>query len=193
MAAVAVAPATTGSIPDGAQALVRLTQGLDSTRHPTGHRFTAKLESDLRSGAVVIAPRGSEVYGELVSAQQSRRMVGQSGLGLKLTGVLVGGQVQPVASSTVQFDSGRTGRDTLRSAGLGAAIGAIADGSNGAGKGAAIGGVGSALTRGQTVSLDSGTILEFVIGPPGSAVAGRLSEQTEQPRERLLDRRRRRF
>jgi hypothetical protein len=154
------------SIPAGTALLVRTKDAIDSRKNGAGARFEAALESDLSVGGTVIAPKGTPVFGEVRSAQQAGNLFGKSELEIGLTGIQLGGKLSPCATDAATASGQSQGRDTARKTGAGALIGAAADGSEGARKGAAVGGAVSLLTRGSSVQIPSGTLLEFRLTQP---------------------------
>ena len=176
------------AVPDGARAIVVLSESLDSSQHSRGHRFRGTLQSDILNGTTKVFAQGSEVYGEVVNARQPRNLVGTSGLDLKLTGVMAGSVLQSISSSTIGTESARTGKDTAKKVAFGAGVGELSDDDPGAG--AAIGGLVGAATKGQTARWPSGSVLEFLIGPPGSAIASQSTQQTKQTTQRVGENRR---
>jgi hypothetical protein len=153
------------SIPAGTPLLVRMVDPV-SSKDPQGKRFTTTLESDLVVNGAVVAKAGTKVYGRIESSQQARRYTGQSALDLRLTEVAVGPNLVPISTSGYTDASARSGGKTARGAAAGAAIGGIADGGEGAGKGAAIGAVASGVKKGEAVSVNPGTLLEFRLQQP---------------------------
>jgi hypothetical protein len=153
------------TIPAGTTLLVRMVDPV-SSRDPQGKRFTTTLETDLVVNGTVVARAGTKAYGRLQSAQQARRYVGQSNLDLRLTELAVGPNLVPIMTSGYTEAGAGSGRKTARGAAGGAAIGAIADGGEGAAKGAAIGAVASGLKKGQAVTVNHGTLLEFRVEQP---------------------------
>jgi hypothetical protein len=127
-------------IPAGTNALITLDSALDSSEQGAGTEFVGTLQADRGNDSPRVALRGSQGYGNVVSARQPLNVVGQSSLELQLTGLMVGDQLRPIESSTLAVESGRTGGDTLRKKARAAAIGGMADGSEGAETGARIGG-----------------------------------------------------
>jgi hypothetical protein len=171
-AAVGAAPApassSTGgavSVPAGTALLVRMVDPVSSA-DPQGKRFSATLESDLVVNGAVVAKAGTKAYGRLQSAQQARRYTGQSTLDLRLTELAVGPSMVPITTSGYTDASARSGGKTARGAAAGAAVGAVVDGGEGAGKGAAIGAVASGVKKGEVLSVNPGTLLEFRLQQP---------------------------
>ena len=173
----AAAPASAGGsvmIPAGQSLLVRMIDGVDSSKNHVGDIFHATLETDLSVNGVVVARKGSDVYGRLANAQEAGHIKGSSELQLELTRMVIDGKDYPVVSSDYTLKGKGRGANTAEKVGGGAAIGAIIGAIAGGGKGAAIGaGVGAGaggavqvLTRGQQVKVPSETLLEFRLQQP---------------------------
>ena len=162
------------SIPAGTQFSIRIAKDVTSETSQTGERFTGYLDTELEVGELLAAPRGSKVYGMVAEAQKAGSMSGQAKLVLVLTDIQVNGRVIPLVSNRYVIEgkssSQDTGRKVVGGAGLGAMIGAIADGGSGAWKGAVIGaGVGtaaSAATEGEQVAIYSQTKITFALEQP---------------------------
>jgi hypothetical protein len=153
------------SIPAGTPLLVRMVDPV-SSKDPQGKRFAATLESDLVVNGAAVAKAGTKVYGRVQSAQQAGRYAGQSALDLRLTELAVGPNTVPITTSGYTDASSRSGGKTARGAAAGAAVGAVVDGGEGAGKGAAIGAVASGVKKGEVLSVNPGTLLEFRLQQP---------------------------
>jgi hypothetical protein len=163
------------SVPAGTRILVRLSETLSSANQRPGARFTGRLDTNLMAQGVVVAPRGTTVHGQLVSAQAAGRMAGGSELALELTDIVINDTAHPIMTDTYQLQGqgrgGQTARNVATGAGLGSVIGAIAGGGRGAAIGAAAGGgLGTARAAagggGQQVNLTQGTLLEFRLQQP---------------------------
>jgi hypothetical protein len=158
--------------------LVRMIDGVDSSKNQVGDVFRASLETDFYVGGVFIARKGTDVYGKLAEAQEAGKFSGRSELQLQLTRIVINGQDYPLVSSDYSVKGDSRGADTAKKVGGGAIIGAILGGIVGGGKGAAIGaGAGSAtgatvqvLTRGEKVKVPSETLLEFRLQEPATVV-----------------------
>jgi hypothetical protein len=185
-AGLAVAPAATAApptsmtaggdftIPAGQSLLVRMIDGVDSSKNHVGDVFHASLETDLVVNNTVVARKGADVYGRLAESKEAGHMAGSAELQLELTRMIVDGKEYPVVSSDYSLKGKGRGSDTAKKVGGGAVAGAIIGAIAGGGKGAAIGaGVGSAagagvqvFTRGQQVKVPSETLLEFRLQQP---------------------------
>jgi hypothetical protein len=173
-AAAGAQNAKTVTVPAGTKILIRMVDSIDTTKQKTGYRFTATLETNLQSVDVVVAPRGTTVYGKLVSASSAGKMSGSSQLTLELTDIVINGTSYPLLTSTYEIKGSGEGSNTAKKviggAGLGALIGGIAGGGKGAGIGALIGGAGgtavAASKKGQQLSIPSESLLEFRLHQP---------------------------
>ena len=162
------------TVPAGTRILIRMIDSIDTTKQKAGYRFTASLETNLQLDNVVVAPRGTIVYGVLASAESAGRMAGSSELVLELTDIMINGTAYPLLTSTYevkgQGEGKKTTRKILGGAGLGALIGGIAGGGKGAGIGALAGaGAGTAVAaskKGEQLSIASETLLEFRLQQP---------------------------
>jgi hypothetical protein len=166
-------------VPAGTRILIRMIDSIDSTKQKAGDRFTASLETNLVVDNIVAAPRGTTVYGRLVSAESAGRMKGSSELTLELTDIVIRGTAYPLLTSTYEVkgkgEGGNTAKKVVGGAGLGALIGGIAGGGKGAGIGALVGaGAGTAVAaskKGQQLTIPSESLLEFRLQQPGSLPA----------------------
>jgi hypothetical protein len=161
-------------IPAGQSLLVRMIDGVDSSKNRVGDIFHASLETDLNIDSVVVARKGTDVYGRLANSQEAGHISGSSELQLELTRMVIDGKDYPVVSSDYTLKGKGRGTNTAEKVGGGAALGAIIGAIAGGGRGAAIGaGVGAGaggavqvLTRGQQVKVPSETLLEFRLQQP---------------------------
>jgi hypothetical protein len=156
-------------IPAGTTLLVRMIDGVDSSKNVVGDSFHASLESALTAGDTVVAPKGADVYGKLAQAKEAGKISGAAELTLELTGIRINGNVVPLDTTDYDVAGSGRGKQSAERIGGGAIVGAIIGGVVGGGKGAAIGagigaGAGTAaqvITHGQQVRVPSETVLEF--------------------------------
>jgi hypothetical protein len=169
------------TVPAGTRLLVRMVDGVDSSKQKVGYRFTADLETNLQVGDVVVAPGGATVYGRLANAKSAGNMSGGAELTLELTDIVINGTAYPLLTGTYEVRSQGKGSNTAKKviggAGLGALIGGIAGGGKGAaiglGAGAATGTAVSAATKGKQVSVPSESLLEFRLAQPATLPVAR--------------------
>lgn len=174
-----VAPGGEVTIPAGQSLLIRMIDGVDSSKNHVGDIFHASLETDLNVNGTLVARKGTDVYGRLAEAQKSGNFSGKSELQLELTRLVIDGHDYPVVSSDYTLQGKGQGSSTAKKVGIGAVagtiIGAIAGGGKGAAIGAAAGGAtGGAvqvLTKGAQVKVPSETVLEFRLQQPATVTA----------------------
>lgn len=154
---------------------IRTSQYLSSDQNRPGDGFSAELQQPLVVDGWVVARRGQTVLGRVVTAQKAGRIKGVSQLGIEFSQlVLVDGQQMPIRTQLMQTSGGTSkGRDAQAvgtATGVGAIIGAAADGGKGvvigSGAGAAAGLVGVLLTRGRATVIPPETSLTFQLEFP---------------------------
>jgi len=89
----------------GTRILIRMVNSVDSSKQQVGYRFTANLETNLQVDDVVVAPRGSTVYGRLANAKSAGNMSGGAELTLELTDIVINGTAYPLLTSSYQVAS----------------------------------------------------------------------------------------
>jgi hypothetical protein len=170
------APGTTITLPADQPLLVRMIDEIDSKHNDVGDVFKASLETDLVINNVLVARRGSNVFGRLAYAKEAGHLSGSSELQLELTRLIIDGKEFPIVSGSYTLKGRGRGEDTAKKVGggavAGAIIGAIAGGGAGAAIGAGVGGAAGAgvqiFTRGHQVKVPSETLLEFRLDQPVS-------------------------
>jgi hypothetical protein len=170
----AIPPATL-TLPAGTIIRVRSDEWLSSDRNAPGDNFSAVLDQPLIVDGWVIARRGQSETGTVALAKKAGRASGTSQLGVQLDELtLVDGQQVPLQTQMVQTTAGTShGQDAATvgtTTGVGAAIGAVAEGGTGAaigaGVGAAAGLIGVLATRGKPTVLAPETVLSFRLQAP---------------------------
>jgi hypothetical protein len=164
------------TLPAGQPMMIRMIDSVDSSKNHVGDIFHASLETDLNVSGVLVARRGSDVYGRLASSDEGGKFSGKSELQLELTRLVIDGKDYPLVSSDYNLQGKGRGGDTAKKVGGGAVLGAIIGGIAAGGKGAAIGaaaggGAGAGvqiLTKGQQVKVPSETLLEFRLQQPAT-------------------------
>jgi hypothetical protein len=167
------------TIPAGQSLLVRMIDGVDSSRNKVGDVFHASLETDLYINNSFVARKGTDIYGRLANVQEAGKLSGSAELQLELMRIVIDGHDYPLVSSDYSVKGQGRGADTAKKVGGGAVFGAIIGAIAGGGRGAAIGaGAGSAagagvqvLTKGEKVKVPSETLLEFRLQQPAMVVA----------------------
>ena len=162
------------TIPAGQVLLVRMIDGVDSSKNNVGDVFHASLETDLYVNNAVLARKGTDVYGRLANVKEAGKLSGSAELQLELMRIVIDGRDYPLVSSDYSLKGQGRGADTAKKVGGGAIVGAIIGAIAAGGKGAAIGaGAGSAagagvqvFTKGEKVKVPSETLLEFRLQQP---------------------------
>jgi len=170
---------TSITVPAGTDLLVRMIDSVDSDKNYVGDRFRASLEQDFVADGVVIASKGTDVYGRLAEAKEAGHIQGKSQLKLELTDILIHNRLQPIMTGDYEVSGSSRGEDTAKKVGIGAVAGTVIGAIAGGGKGAAIGagvgaGAGAAvqvITKGEQVHVPSETLLDFRIAQPFSVSA----------------------
>ena len=153
--------------PAGTVIHVRMKEPINSKQHSAGHKFTAVTEADVVVNGHVVVPKGSTVYGVLQTTKQAGRVAGKSEMTMAFTGIMVNNQIKPIHAGEIKaIAAGGSGQETASRTGRFAAIGALADGSKGARRGAKIGLGASLLTRGGSINVPAGTLLDFPLSAP---------------------------
>ncbi len=142
---------------------------IDSKTAQAGDQFQATLAQPLTWDGRVIVPTGANVYLRLVAAQTSGQYKGQSELQLELARLEYQGAQYAMHSTTYTVAGGSRGKDTAKTVGGGAIVGAIIGAIAGGGKGAVIGGAAGAgaggvyqgVTKAKQVRIPGETKLDF--------------------------------
>ncbi len=154
------------TIPSGSRLVIRTTEDIDSRRHSAGHRFRGQLESALVVDGITVAPRGTFVHGRVAQAKQAGRVVGSSELAIEFTDIMIDDQLFPITTTGLVAQSGGEGRRTVGRTARSAALGGLIGGSSGARTGAKVGAGVSILTRGTSINIPRGTIVEARLSAP---------------------------
>ena len=164
---IAQAPAPTMlTVPTGTRLVIRTTDTIDSSRHSAGHRFRGQLEGALVVNGVTVARRGTFVHGRITSAQQAGRLAGSSELGIEFSDIMIDEQLFQIQTSGLQAQGGNEAGRTVGRTARAAALGGLAGGSRGARTGARVGAGAALVTRGSSINIPSGTILETNLAAP---------------------------
>jgi len=161
-------------VPAGTRILIRTADPIDSNKQKTGYRFTASLETNLQADDLVVALRGTTIYGQLAAAKSAGHMSGSSQLTLELTDIVINGKAYPLLTSTYELRGKGEGKKTagkvIGGAGLGAIIGGIAGGGTGAAIGVAAGAAGGTIIastkKGEQLVVPSESLIEFRLAQP---------------------------
>jgi hypothetical protein len=161
-------------LPAGLAVNVRLEQEISTRFDRPGDTFRVRLLQPLERDGYLIAPAGSEAIGQIVYARRAGRFRGRASMSFDLTQLFVGDSTYDFPTHAIRVRAeGERREDTGRIAGgaiLGAIIGGIVHGGEGAATGALIGGGTGAgydfLTRGDAVQFGPGTRFVFRLENP---------------------------
>src|SRR5262249_32050523 len=157
------------TLPAGTRIMVRMVESVDSLTSQPDQRFRGSLETDLVAGNVTVAPKGTTVFGRLLSAESAGRGTGGQ-LEFDLTDIMINGQTYSLSTVSNQAQGQAPGSQAGTGAKTGAAVGAMAGGVSGAirgaGAGAGAGTASGASTRGEKVKVPAGTLVEFTLDHP---------------------------
>ena len=154
-------------IPSGTEIEVRVGQTISSATAKSGDHWDGTLTRAIAVNGKTIARKGARVQGKVVEAKSSGRLSAPGILRLQLTSI----NGTPVITETVSEEGESHKGRNIKSAGGGAAAGAIIGALAGGGKGAAIGAgagaaagtAGAAATGKKDVSIPVETVLTFIV------------------------------
>ncbi|MBW8191865.1 hypothetical protein K0504_12535 [Neiella marina] len=166
---VATAPppaAEPAVVPEGTALTVRMNDSINTRSGGVGQRFTAILEANLMAGDVVVAERGTTVYGRIIDLKKAGRVAGGASMSIELTELLIENQMVPIVTQPLSAQGQNTAATSAGRTARSAAIGGLANGSSGAKTGAKVGLGASLLTQGNDIELPKGTLVDFNLRAP---------------------------
>jgi hypothetical protein len=153
------------TIPAGTSMLVKLDTAVSSSDKP-GTKFSGVLQGDLVGNGIAAVKAGTPVFGQVTESKKAKRIRGKAEVTFALNQVNVGGQLMPIVTTPLKDIAASSTKKTAKGAAAGAAIGAVADGGDGAAKGAAIGAGASALKKGESAGSTAVALVEFKLAAP---------------------------
>jgi len=154
------------TISAGTAITIRMAESVDTRNNKTGQRFTAVLEANLMSGDIVVAKKGSKVYGVLTHVKKSRRLAGTASMVLELTDIAINDVMVAIKTQPVSGEGENTAKSTVGKTARAAAIGGLIDGSDGAKTGAKVGVGAAILTKGNDIQIPKDSLLDFILAAP---------------------------
>jgi hypothetical protein len=159
------------TIPSGTVLRISLIDALDTKQSAVNDHFVASLSEPLVMNGTTVVPKGTLVYGRVVDVQGAGKVKGRASIRLELTQLVHGNKTLEISTNAFTAEAESTeGRDAAviaGGAGVGAVIGAIANGKKGAGIGAITGGgagTGVVLaTKGKEIHYGPETNLNFTL------------------------------
>jgi hypothetical protein len=150
----------------GTRLMIRTSDPVDTSRHQTGHRFRGQLEGALVVDGVTVAPRGSYIHGVIADANQAGRVAGTSELEMRFTDIMIDDQLFPIETTSMVAEGNQEAGSTVGRTARAAAIGGMIGGRSGARTGAQVGVGVSLVTRGASINVPAGTLLETSLSAP---------------------------
>jgi hypothetical protein len=171
------------TVPAGTALAAAVLDGVSSEHSQVGDSVTARVADDVWAGGVVAIPAGSILHGSVTDVQGLRRVGGRARLAVRFDSLELprGGSV-PVYATWQREGKGETKRDAATIAGStvgGAVLGRVIRSRErdrntaiGAAAGAAVGTVIAARTKGEQVSLASGSVIDLTLADSVRVTAG---------------------
>lgn len=151
---------TVVTVPSGTRLVIRTSETLDTKRQGAGHRFRSQLESALVIDGITVAPRGTQIYGRITSANQANRLAGSSDMSVVFTDIMIDDQLHSMQTQGLKAQGKNEGGRTVGRTARAAALGGLYGGSSSAKKGAKVGLGASLITSGSSINIPAGTIVE---------------------------------
>jgi outer membrane lipoprotein SlyB len=126
------------AVPAGTMVNVRLTQDIDLDLAQTGMTFKARVDESVAIDAVIVIPREAQALVQAVKVTQSRDFNGSDQISLKLNTVSFGERTYRVATADATTEAECEGKPLPRKVGGGASLGALVGGLAGGGEGALV-------------------------------------------------------
>lgn len=164
--AAAAAPAAAQgpvTLPAGTKLMVKLEKSVNTQANQAGSSISGFLDLDLTANGVVVAPRGSKLYGKVVKSDGGR-IIGQPIIAIQYTDLVIRNQSFPIMTDPIGAEGDRSG--AVKKVAAGALIGAAIDGGHGAGTGALVGGGVAVLAGGRHIQIAAGTLAEIYLKQP---------------------------
>jgi hypothetical protein len=158
----------------GTPLTLELRTALSTASSRPGDLAMAVVREDVSEHGRVVIPAGSELRGRVTTAVRGGKTKGNARLAFAFDEIEVRGHSHPLSASAIDISAKDSHKKDAAILGGGTAggalVGAVADGKKGAGigalLGAAAGGAVVLTTRGEDVSLPSGTALRVHLAEP---------------------------
>ena len=172
--APASAPAREVTIPAGTTLSIQLGSTVSSASSAVEDAVHATVRRALVIDGRTVVPAGAAVSGYVSEATRSGRVKGRARIGLRFNALRVGDDRYAIRTAVIAREARGTKKKDAAKIGIGAGAGAVTGAIVGGKKGAAIGtavgaGGGTAVvlaTRGEEVSLPSGTVVTARLSEP---------------------------
>lgn len=153
-----------GTIPSGSVLHIKLTETISTRTNETGSKFKAKLESNFLVSGIVVANKGSVIYGTVIKSKKAGKVAGKSHMTISLTSISINKEQIQIQTNKLKIaEDDSQVKNHTHNVIKGAVIGELINGSDGAKDGAKVGAGVAALTNGQNIGIKKGTIIDFTI------------------------------
>ena len=162
------------TVPEGTPLSIELLTSVSTKTSEVETPISGRLRRAVEVNDRVVIPAGSRMAGIVSASERPGKVKGRGQLSLRFTSVTVGEEELAVRSNGITFHGkDERKKDALKiggGAGVGAVVGGILGGGDGAAKGAAIGGAAGTgvvlATRGEDITVASGTTLSTETAEP---------------------------
>ena len=155
------------TVPAGTPLMISMSETVDSSRHRSGHRFRGQLMGNIVVQGRTVARSGSYVFGQVVESRQAGRVAGRSEMAIEFTGIMIDGQIFPSTTTGLRAQNEvGSGAQTVGRTARAAAVGGLIGGSSGARTGARASAGVSIVTRGASINIPRGTLIETTLAAP---------------------------
>jgi hypothetical protein len=151
------------TVPAGTKLMVKLGQAVNTQKDKTGASFVGFLDLDLTVNGIVVAPKGSKLYGKVVKSDGGNR-IGKQTIVIQYTDLVIGNQQFPIVTDELGAEGNAGG--LVKKVAAGALIGGAIDGGQGAGTGALVGAGVGVLAGGKHIQIAAGTLAEVYLKQP---------------------------
>jgi hypothetical protein len=159
------------TIPAGTPISVTLQTPIASDKSKVEDQVRGTLAKSIVVSGVTAVPRGAEVIGSVLEANESGRVKGKASVAFRFNRMVVRGETHDIATARIAREAEADTKGDVKKGAVGAGVGAVVGGLIGGGKGAAIGGVAGGAgtvmaTKGKEVHLNAGTTVTANLQEP---------------------------
>ena len=150
------------TVPAGTPITVTLLTPIASDKSKVEDQVRGTLAKPLVASGVTVVPKGADVIGSVLEANESGRVKGKASIAFRFNRMVVRGETHDIMTARVTRQAAQDKASDVKKGAIGAGVGAVVGGLIGGGKGAVIGGAaggtGTVLaTKGKEVRLEAGT------------------------------------
>ena len=158
-------PAMSGpvTIPAGTVLMVKIDKAISTASHQAGAVITGILDTDLVINGKQVAPKGTQLYGNVLESIGGKR-IGNQKIAFQFTSIVIKNEKQPISTDVLGAEGGKGG--ALKTVAGAAIIGGAIDGREGAKTGALIGAGASVIAGGKHIQIPAGTLAELPLKAP---------------------------